>query len=128
MRCMGHLINIAVQDAIKALEAGPEKDPNSYHLVQGQACIPHHVERERQTIITDCLAKSRRHIFVFINRKGLMRLFNEQDRAAQIPPIKLQLDMPVQGKSSHDMLQLALRLPRTEQPLILTSPLSSTRV
>lgn len=87
--CMGHIINLAVQDALKTLKADPDEDPNSYHLVQGQARIPRHQKRDRQTNIADCLAKLHRHIFVFMNSKEWTWLHNEQARAAQIPPLKL---------------------------------------
>lgn len=66
--------------------------------------------RERQTNIADCLAKLRRNIFLFMNRKGWTRLLNEQSQAAQVPLIKPQLDMPMPWNSTHDILQLALRL------------------
>lgn len=37
VRWMGHIINLAMQDALKTLKADPDEDPNSYHLSQGQA-------------------------------------------------------------------------------------------
>lgn len=105
VRCMGHIINLAVQDALKTSKADSEEDPNNYHLIQRQASSPWDVEQERHNDTIDSLPKLRRHIFVFMNRKGWTRIHNEQSRAAHILSIKLQFDMPVQWNLTQDMLQ-----------------------
>jgi hypothetical protein len=66
VRCIGHIINIAVQAALASLKATLDKGPEAYRLEIRAARIPLTSENNIVTV----LAKLRRHIYVLRNRRG----------------------------------------------------------
>ena len=60
VRCIAHIINLAVQAALKALKADPSAEIDDYRCELGAARIPFTVERNTEIMRT--LAKLRRHI------------------------------------------------------------------
>jgi hypothetical protein len=40
VRCIAHIINLAVQDALKSLKAIPEDEPERYRVEPGEASLP----------------------------------------------------------------------------------------
>jgi hypothetical protein len=113
VRCIAHIINLAVQDALKVLKADPNADTDSYRVEQGCARIP--IAYGPNTDITTVLAKLRRHIYVFRNRRGWRDALQKQTTIASIKVQQLSLDMPVRWNSTFQMLStaLALRVPIT---------------
>lgn len=96
---MAHVINIAVQTALKTLKAEPAENPNQYRLSESCARLPPHPE----TNIIHVLEKLRRHIYVFTTKKGWALRLQRQTKAAGLAFRALMLDMP-----THDMLNSAL--------------------
>ena len=91
VRCIGHIINIAVQAALASLKATPDERVEAYRLEIRAARIPTVTENEIVTV----LAKLRRHIYVFRNRRGWKDALKNQCKAASIKVRQLTLDMPV---------------------------------
>jgi hypothetical protein len=89
VRCIGHIINIAVQAALASLKATPDERVEAYRLEIGAARIPLVAENDIVTV----LAKLRRHIYVFRNRRGWKDALKNQCKAASIKVRQLTLDM-----------------------------------
>jgi hypothetical protein len=106
VRCIGHIINLAVQAALTSLKAVPADEPNAYRLEYGAARVPSLPENESVAV----LSKLRRHIYVFRNRRQWKDALKKQCEAANIEFKQLSLDMPVRWSSTYYMLHLALRL------------------
>lgn len=81
MRCLAHIINLAVQSALKSLKADLDADFNSYRVEEHEARIPRSVETAAVRRVIDCLAKLRRHVFVFNNRRGWRAALEKQTEA-----------------------------------------------
>jgi hypothetical protein len=60
VRCIRHIINLAVQAALTSLKAVPADEPNAYRLEYGAARVPSLPENELVAV----LSKLRRHICV----------------------------------------------------------------
>ena len=67
VRCIGHIINLAVQAALAVLKAVPSTKIESYQVEQNLARLPI-LDLQDQPIMT-ALNKIRRHIYVFWNRR-----------------------------------------------------------
>jgi hypothetical protein len=106
VRCIGHIINLAVQAALTSLKAVPADDSDAYRLEYGAARVPLLPENESVAV----LSKLRRHIYVFRNRRQWKDALKKQCKAANIEFKQLSLDMPVRWSSTYYMLHLALRL------------------
>jgi hypothetical protein len=108
VRCIAHIINLAVQAALKSLKADPDAETETYRCEQGAARIP--LARDSQGEVMNALAKLRRHIYVFRNRRAWKDALQRQVKAAGLKPQQLSLDMPVRWNSTHHMLDIALKL------------------
>jgi hypothetical protein len=91
VRCIRHIINIAIQAALASLKATPDEGPEAYRLEIRAARIPTVTENEIVTV----LAKLWHHIYVFRNRRGWKDALKNQCKAAGIKVCQLTLDMPV---------------------------------
>jgi hypothetical protein len=105
VRCIAHIINLAVQATLKALKADPSAEINDYRCELGAARIPHTVESNTEIMIT--LAKLRRHIYVFRNRRQWSDALRRQTLAASLKPRQLTLDMLIRWNSTYHMLTTA---------------------
>jgi hypothetical protein len=108
VRCIAHIINIAVQNALKTLKADPSAEIETYRCEPGAARIPHAVESHTEVMNT--LAKLRRHIYVFRNRRAWKDALQKQTVAAGLKVQQLSLDMPVRWNSTYSMLESAIKL------------------
>jgi hypothetical protein len=80
VRCIRHIINLAVQAALTSLKAVPADEPNAYRLEYGAARVPSLPENELVAV----LSKLRRHIYVFCNRRQWKNALKRQCEAANI--------------------------------------------
>ena len=105
---MAHIINLAVQVALKTLKATPSDQPESYRVDENsvQQLV---LGRGDESILT-ALAKLRKHIYIFRNRRAWKDALRSQCLALNITPIQLSLDMPIRWNSTYDMLYKALKL------------------
>jgi hypothetical protein len=106
VRCLGHIINLAVQAALTALKAVPADEPEAYRLEYGAARMP--VLPDNKTVAV--LVKLRRHIYVFRNRRQWKDMLKKQCEAANIQAQQLSLDMPVRWNSTFYMIDIAIKL------------------
>ena len=103
VRCMGHVINLAVQTLLKALRVTALD--NEAHLVD-----------EDDTNLTDrsqiyaASYKSRKIIAKIRSSHRLWESLEAQSQAARISPKRPILDMPVRWNSTHAMLERILEL------------------
>jgi hypothetical protein len=84
VRCIGHIINIAVQAALASLKATPDERVEAYRLEVGAARIPTRISTAAEYEIITVLAKLRRHIYVFRNRRGWKDALKSQCKATGI--------------------------------------------
>ncbi|KFZ18867.1 hypothetical protein V501_00969, partial [Pseudogymnoascus sp. VKM F-4519 (FW-2642)] len=103
-----HIINIAVQDALKTLKAAPAEQAESYRCEQGAARIP--TSSESNIDVKNTLSKLRRHIYVFRNRRQWKDALQRQTIAAGLKKLQLSLDMPVRWNSTYEMVSTAIKL------------------
>jgi hypothetical protein len=106
VRCLGHIINLAVQAALTALKAVPADEPEAYRLEYGAARMP--VLPDNETVAV--LDKLRRHIYVLRNRRQWKDMLKKQCEAANIQAQQLSLDMPVRWNSTFYMIDIAIKL------------------
>ncbi|KFY93464.1 hypothetical protein V498_04415 [Pseudogymnoascus sp. VKM F-4517 (FW-2822)] len=66
VRCIAHIINIAVQAALKSLKASLDTEVEAYWCEQGLARILQRIGSD----VSTALAKLCRHIYVFQNRRA----------------------------------------------------------
>ena len=66
VRCIGHVINLAVQAALTTLKAKPAEETETYRLVYNSATIP--LEFQKTDVIS-AFYKLQRHIYIFRNRR-----------------------------------------------------------
>ncbi|KFY06197.1 hypothetical protein V491_08791, partial [Pseudogymnoascus sp. VKM F-3775] len=112
VRCMAHIINLAVQAALTMLKAVPSEQTELYRLEQGLAHTPGFVPNKEE--VATVLIKLRRHIYVFRNRRAWKDALKVQASTMGIQVISMSLDMPVRWNSTYHMLENALKL---EQPI-----------
>ena len=108
VRCVAHIINIAVQSALKKLKADPAVNTDSYRFDEGCARLPTLVDSHIE--VSAVLAKLRRHIYVFRNRRGWREHLKQQTLISGIKVRQLSLDMPVRWNSTYTMLDTAIKL------------------
>ena len=104
IRCIAHVINIAVQSALKEIKAVPAEDPEVYRQEENQASI----SIRDTTVIMTALEKLRKHIYIFRNRRVWKNALKSQLIAFNIKVKVLKLDMPVHWNSTYEMLATAL--------------------
>ena len=109
IRCIAHIINLAVQAALKSLKATPDTEMEAYWCQQGLARIPQHIDNA-STEVSATLEKLRRHIYVFRNRRAWKDALQKQMKAADQKPRQLLLDMPIRWNSTYYMLETAIKL------------------
>lgn len=108
VRCIAHIINIAVQHALKTIKADPSAEAETYRCELGAARIPRTVDSHTEVMNT--LVKLRRHIYVFRNRRLWKEALQKQTMVAGLKVQQLSLDMPVRWNSTHKMLESAIKL------------------
>ncbi|KFY17372.1 hypothetical protein V492_00719 [Pseudogymnoascus sp. VKM F-4246] len=84
VRCIRHIINIAVQAALASLKATPDERVEAYRLEVGAARIPTGISTAAEYEIISVLVKLRRHIYVFRNRRGWKDALKNQCKATGI--------------------------------------------
>jgi hypothetical protein len=101
-----NIINLAVQAALTTLKATPEEESDAYRLEPGAAQIPMMPEND----FVNTLAKLRRLIYIFRNRRQWKDALQGQCKAAGIKPLQMSLDMPAPWSSTYHMLDIAIKL------------------
>jgi hypothetical protein len=104
IRCLGHVINLAVQDAITQLKATPSDVSETYRMTANEAQLPY---THRQDEVVSAFSKLRRHVYIFRNRRQFKSQLEQQLRATGMKPKLLTLDMPVRWNSTYEMLNTA---------------------
>src|SRR5450755_945234 len=66
IRCIGYVINLAVQEALKTLKAVPAEETEAYRMVYHSTVLPNEFEG---IDVISTLYKLRRHIYIFRNRR-----------------------------------------------------------
>ncbi|KFZ01193.1 hypothetical protein V500_00859 [Pseudogymnoascus sp. VKM F-4518 (FW-2643)] len=102
VQCIAHIINIVVQAALKSLKADADTETEAYRCKQGAARIPH--TRDTHVEVMNTLAKLRRHIYVFYNRRAWKDALQRQTKAAGLKLQQLSLDMPQFAQRSNLIL------------------------
>jgi len=106
VRCVAHIINLAVQAALSVLKAIPSDEAESYRVDENNARF---ISIQDDPIYT-ALSKLQKHIYVFRNRRLWKDALQSQCIAVGIKPIQLSLNMPVRWNSTYQMLFQALKL------------------
>jgi hypothetical protein len=110
VRCIGHVINLAVQGALKTLKAEPAEQTETYQMIYNSATLP--IEFGKKDVIS-ALWKLRRHIYIFRRRRAWRIALEKQCQAHRIKYRKPTLDMPVRWNSTYNIIKRAcdLRVP-----------------
>jgi hypothetical protein len=104
VRCLRHIINFAVQDALKQLKAVPSDISKMYQMDANAACIPVlHIKDE----VVSALSKLHRYVYIFRNRRAFKVKLEQQLQAANMKLRLLVLDMPVRWNSTSNMISIA---------------------
>jgi hypothetical protein len=104
VRCLGHIINLAVQEALKQLKAVPSDESEDYRMDANAARIPIlHTQDE----VVSALSKLRRHVYIFRNRRAFKVKLEQQLKAMGLKQRLLVLDMPVRWNSTSNMISIA---------------------
>ena len=107
VQCLGHIINLAVQDALKQLKAMPSDISETYQMDANEARIP--VSHSQDEVVS-ALSKLRRHVYIFRNRRGFKSQLEQQLKATRMKQRLLVLDMPIRWNSTYNMIINALHL------------------
>lgn len=108
VRCMAHIINLAVQAALTTMKAVPSEELESYRVQEGLAYTRINAIYSEKEEVVNALTKLRKHIYVFRNRRGWKDSLRSHAIATGIKPVTLTIDMPVRWNSTYHMLQNAL--------------------
>src|ERR1700730_7802074 len=81
VRCIRHIINLAVQAALTQLKAIPSKETNDYQIEYNQAKL---LFRHKDSEVVLSLSKLQQHIYTFQNRHQFQTALEQQLRAASI--------------------------------------------
>jgi hypothetical protein len=110
VRCIGHVINLAVQEALKTLKAVPAQETETYRMVYQAATLP--TEFDKGDVVS-VLYKLWRHIYIFQKWRAWRVALQNQCKAHSIVYRKPILDMPVRWNSTYNMIKRAcdLRVP-----------------
>jgi hypothetical protein len=108
VRCIAHVINLAVQAALATMKAIPFEELESYRVREGLAHT-RLVFSEKDEVV-NALTKLRKHIYVFRNRRAWKDALSTHATATGIKPIALSIDMPVRWNSTYYMLEHALAM------------------
>ena len=117
VRCIRHVINLAVQAALTTLKAEPAEETETYRLVYNSATIP--LEFQKTDVIS-AFYKLRRHIYIFRNRRIWRVALENQCRAHTIKYRKPTLDMPIRWNSTYNMIKRACDLQKAIQSVCAT--------
>jgi hypothetical protein len=110
VRCIGHVINLAVQNALTILKAVPAEKTEVYRMVYQAATLPKEFDKGD---IVSALYKLQRHIYIFRKRRAWRVALENQCKAHNTIYRKPTLDMPVCWNSTYNMIKRAcdLRVP-----------------
>ena len=67
VRCIGHVINLAVQDALTTLKAVPAEKTKVYQIVYQAAALPREFDKGDVVL---ALYKLQRHIYIFRKQRA----------------------------------------------------------
>jgi len=101
IRCIGHIINLAVQAALTHLKATPSDSTDTYWMEPDAARVP--ISQTQEEVVS-ALSKLRRHIYIFRNRRGFRTLLERQLKISGIKRHLLTLDMLVRWNSTYEMI------------------------
>jgi hypothetical protein len=90
VQCIKHVINLAVQEALKTLKAEPAKETETYQMIYDSATLP--IEFSKKDVIS-ALWKLRRHVYIFQRRRIWRIALEKQCQAQGIDYRKPTLDM-----------------------------------
>jgi hypothetical protein len=107
VRCIGHVINLAVQEALKTLKAVPAEETETYRMIYQSAALP--IEFRREDVVS-ALYKLQRHVYIFRKRRAWRIALEKQCIALGITYRKPTLDMPVRWNSTYNMIKKACDL------------------
>jgi hypothetical protein len=93
VRCIGHIINLAVQAALKHLKAVPSNSTNLYRMEADATQLP---ISHSQEVVVSALLKLQQHVYIFWNQRGFKLALETQVRVHNIKPAcLLTLNMPI---------------------------------
>jgi hypothetical protein len=107
VRCIGHVINLAVQAALKTLKAEPAEETETYQIIYNSATIPLEFQK---TDVVSAFYKLRRYVYIFRNRRIWRVALQNQCKAHRIKYQKPTLDMPIRWNSTYNMIKRAFDL------------------
>ncbi|KFZ23264.1 hypothetical protein V502_02249 [Pseudogymnoascus sp. VKM F-4520 (FW-2644)] len=128
VRCMAHIINLAVQAALTTMKAVPSEELESYRVQEGLAYTRINAIYSEKEEVVDALTKLRKHIYVFRNRRGWRDSLRSHAIATGIKPITLTIDIPVRWNSTYHMLQNALLMEAPITALCASQTLDMSRI
>ena len=117
VRCIGHVINLAVQAALKTLKAEPAEETETYRMIYNSATIPLEFQK---TDVVSAFYKLRRHVYIFRNRRIWRVALQNQCKAHGIKYRKPTLDMPIRWNSTYNMIKKAFDLQKAIQSVCAT--------
>ena len=117
VRCIGHVINLAVQAALKTLKAEPAEETETYRMIYNSATIPLEFQK---TDVVSAFYKLRSYIYIFRNWRIWRVALQNQCRAHGLQYRKPTLDMPVRWNSTYNMIKRACDLRKAIQSVCAT--------
>jgi hypothetical protein len=66
VRCIGHVINLAVQEALKTLKAEPAEETETYRMIYNSTTLP--IEFGKKDVVS-ALWKLQHHVYIFQRRR-----------------------------------------------------------
>jgi hypothetical protein len=104
VRCLGYIINLAVQDVLKQLKAVLSDISETYRIDANKARIP--VSHSQDEVVS-ALSKLRRHVYIFRNQQGFKSWLEQHLKATGMKQRLLVLDMLIRWNSTYDMINVA---------------------